>query len=191
MARKPTTNFPSVKQAEKISRPYMEEIGRLACAWNGLQESLADLFWAILENPNGVVPFAIWHSISSDRSQREMLKAANAKFQWPDRIKHAKKDIEWLLNETGKLADRRNDGLHAPYALITGLAGTEFRPPDHSLNPRATKLIGKDILKELKWYAATATTLHSYSRGIRFALVFPQQHAWPQKTASANSRAEQ
>ena len=102
-------------------KPYVAALGQLALAWNGLQESFAALFWTMsLNGPPKAgdfindAPLWIWHSIKSDRSQREMLKAAidHTSVDW-QRSK-LKDDAIWLINEAMKLEDLRNDALHAP-----------------------------------------------------------------------------
>jgi hypothetical protein len=77
---------PTPEEFEKITQPYQLAIGRVALAWNGLQESLADLFWVTLGIENGVIPGAVWHALQSDRLQRQVLKAA-VKARWANDAK--------------------------------------------------------------------------------------------------------
>ena len=130
---------------------------------------------------NGAVPLAIWHSILSDRSQREMLKAAVQSATWAPNLLSAKDDIIWLINQAQGLADNRNDGLHSPFVLSIGKDEYSFKPMDHSLNPRAKKFAGKNVLSHIEWYAAKARALSIYSERIFHALCFPQQIPWPNR----------
>jgi hypothetical protein len=181
MTKKNPFKEPTRKQFEAIRRPYQLAIGRVALTWNGLQDSLALLFWTVIGVQNGNVPFALWHCIRSDRSQREMLKAAVTAVAWPSHFPQAKTDIMWLLDQIEKYEDRRNDALHSPFVLKIWEQGRSFEPIEWNQNPRAKKLRGKDVLAEFKWYADAAETLHMYSRSLYFALSAPGFHAWPDR----------
>lgn len=156
----------------------MLAIGRVAYTWNGLHESLAYLFWAVLKIENGVIPFSIWHSVGSDRTQREMLLAATKASGF---AKATEDEIIWLLKHTLNLAENRNNALHAPIWVLTNLNGHVVEPNDLFLNPRAKKLRGKDLLIELEWYAATAETLMGFAHGIAHSISLSAQHSLPQR----------
>jgi hypothetical protein len=71
-------NFPDAEYD-----PYALAIGKFGLNWNFLQYALCELFSIVtLEKTPQVgdrvnhVPIKIWHSLRSDRAQREMLKAA-------------------------------------------------------------------------------------------------------------------
>jgi hypothetical protein len=55
---------------------YISELGELLVSWNALQESFAELFCIVTGMPNNRIPSAIWHSIRSDKTQRDILTAA-------------------------------------------------------------------------------------------------------------------
>jgi hypothetical protein len=131
-----------------------------------------------------IVPRAIWHSTQSDRAQREMLRAAldAAAVEHLFGRNQAIEDIKWLLNEADKLAERRNNALHAPYVIIADHHGTRFAPMDFSGNPRAAKLVKKDLLIEFAWYADCARVLSDYAFAVQYAPALPHQ-PWPGRPA--------
>ena|SRR5258708_375181 len=59
----------------EIFEPYVLALGKVAHAWNYLQEALALLFCTITGMDESIA-LAIWHSTTNDRTQREMLRAA-------------------------------------------------------------------------------------------------------------------
>jgi hypothetical protein len=164
--------------------PYIILLGKVAHAWNHLQEGIGRLFCLV----SGLCPsigLAIWHSSKSDRAQREMLEAAlsarAADEDWAQKHPKAVEDIRWLLNKTNAVADQRNDAIHAPCSL--GIEGRELEiiPIAFYGNPRAKKLRGKDILSEFAWYENSADTLKSFAREIESALMEPTRDPWPNR----------
>jgi hypothetical protein len=135
---------PSQKQLDKAFKPYAIEIGFLTRSWNLLHDNLGKIFGRIMEHPIPHVPIAVWYSATSDRTQREMLRAAcAATFRVsPGKRPGLKDDIKWLLSKVQTLADQRNDAIHAPLVLITGDAftGIEVMAAYFDGNPRAIKL---------------------------------------------------
>src|SRR6185312_2745201 len=71
---------------EKISdeteplEEYATQIGWVLLDWNILHASLFRLFWALVDDPksNHLFANALWHSATSEDSQRKMLLAAAA-----------------------------------------------------------------------------------------------------------------
>jgi hypothetical protein len=168
---------------QRIFRPYEQAIGHVSVEWNRLQEHLGIIFARMFLTVS-IVPRAIWHSTQSDRAQREMLRAAldAAAVEHLFGRNQAVEDIKWLLNEAHKLAERRNNALHAPYVIIADDQGTRFAPMDFSGNPRAAKLVKKDLLIEFAWYADCARVLSDYAFAVQYALALPHQ-PWPGRPA--------
>lgn len=174
------------KTLEEAYDSLYRSVGRVAVSWNALHENLCDLFAQVAQ----VHPWtatAIWHSTPSDRSQREMLRAAlnsQVRNRWPSFPK-VEVDVEWLLNEVDKLANRRNNAVHAPY-LVQMLGMTEettrYRPVADwgGGNPRAHKLYGKEVLAELRFYTDTARVLASFTEGA-WAALREDDVAWPDR----------
>jgi hypothetical protein len=177
------TKRPTEKQLDKAFAPLALEIGKLNRAWNMLHEHLGSLFAHIVNNSNLSIPLAVWYSTPSDRSQREMLRAAINAFGALDVQKHptAKDDIKWLLNQCDPLADRRNDALHAPLVITSTDSRKiiEILPHYFLGNPRARKLKDKNILDQVRRYRTMAETLRDYALSLWFHL--GQQDSWPQR----------
>ena len=154
-------------------QPYVMALGKVAHAWNYLQEALGQLFCAVTELEEGREGTAIWHSTTNDRAQREMLRAA-ARVTWNKRLTadlpKAKEDIKWLLDEADKVAERRNNAIHAPMAASTDGKNVELVAAVYYGNPRAHKLVGKDILAEFEWYEHCADVLTRFARLARTAI---------------------
>jgi len=156
----------------KAFEPYYAALGRTAHAWNHLQEELAQLFSDLSRTDN--LGLALWHTVKNDRGQRDLLETAlNSALEdedWTKKFPKAKNDITWLLRETNKLADRRNDAIHAPCTMGVKTGQLEIMPFSFYGNPRAKKLLGKQILNEFKWYEGCADTLRLFSVSLAAAL---------------------
>jgi hypothetical protein len=169
------------RERNRFFRPYEHAIGHVSVEWNRLQEHLGFVF-ARMFPALSTVPQAVWHSTQGDRAQRQMLKAA-VKAAAAEHLfgrEHAVQDVLWLLEQSEKLADRRNDAVHSPFVLIASEQGTSFAPMDFSGNPRASKLVNKDLLIEFKWYADCARVLSDFAFAVQQALALPQQ-PWPNR----------
>jgi hypothetical protein len=96
--------------------PYALEIGQLTRARNALHDTLGEIFTQIVSPSNANVSRAIWYSIMSDKTQRDILKAAYLAWGAIDPKKHpkAKEDIKWLIKTVDNLGFQRNDAIHAP-----------------------------------------------------------------------------
>jgi hypothetical protein len=142
--------------------PYLIAIGEMTTAWATLHEMLCSIFSVLmlerLPRPGDAVnltPTYLWHTIKSDRTQREMLGTA---FKRSSALEEhtAKEEIKslgvWLLEACTKLEDRRNDAVHSSLILTIENDGTkEIRPNLFMRNPRAEKLSNlEDLLEELQ-----------------------------------------
>jgi hypothetical protein len=170
-------------------KPYAAELGALVYVWNGLQENLAELFWAITEIQNGSIPLGIWHSTQNDRAQRSMLRAATeARFNSTInkyRNEQAYKEITWLLSETDKLAERRNNSIHSPFWFIISPGPVQMVPNDFQQNPRARKLKGKNLLNEFKLNRDTAALLSGFALRLS-SCVRSASITWPERLSLPN-----
>jgi len=176
-------------------RPYVTALGQLALAWNDLQEMLAVMFWTVMGTGERGLPLVVWYSLRSDRSQRDMLRAAvKALAESPERGRpRLWTDVKWLLDECEKLEDARNDALHSPLvwfgdsplAQLTG-AIPSVRPATFLGNPRADKLNKRsDLLAEFRWCRDKAITLADYAHLLELA-ISSQRYAWPEKPQLPN-----
>jgi hypothetical protein len=165
---------------------YIQELGELIYAWNNMQELLAELFWVITGIPNGRIPLGVWHSTKSDRAQRDMLKAAALAAFAGESHEHQRIRCEicWLLERVNSLADRRNDVVHAPLWFVRDVVNpdqTKMIPHTFFGNPRAQKLVGKDLLEEFRWYRRMAEVLGSHALRLKFYLRGVEGSPWPDR----------
>jgi hypothetical protein len=183
--------------AKKVLRPYSQEIGYLAIAWNELHHNLSSLFSLLLRAGHEDYAQAIWHSTESDFSQRKMLRALISSDQNSLPLSRKltslqAKEILWILDEIERsLRHKRNNALHAPLMVMTGLADGAVRnwveAHFNSLNPRAFPLRSKDLIDEFRDYTAHAQMLSRYATKIWNALSFAGQQQpppWPRRPES-------
>lgn len=161
--------------------PYLAALGRVAHTWNHFQDALGHLFVRVANLDNSV-GFGIWYSTPDDRAQRRMLQTVIDALP-EDEFKEyptVKADLAWILEEANKIADKRNDAVHAPCMLTIGNGKFELAPSWFYGHPRALKLRGKDILKEFSWCDQRASTLTNYARAAATALS-SRQGTWPER----------
>jgi hypothetical protein len=144
------------REQERQFKPFAHEIGWIAFEWNRLQEALAELFADAISDHQPIA-FNVWHSVRSDLTQREMLKAAAAyrAATATSKQKPVWDEVLWLSNEAATLSHKRNDALHVPFVFITHSDKIELLPFYFFGNPKAQKLSKKELLKEFNWYRKT------------------------------------
>jgi hypothetical protein len=178
---------PSRAALRRQFKPYALAIGELNLAWNQLHERLAMLFWnAIGNNENGAPSLAIWNFLTSDKTQRDLLKVAIDAGAFDHRYngQQASEDVLWLLSKIQTLSEKRNNAIHAPLVSVTGQAGTRIEPHVSLENRRAKNLKGKDLLKEFGWYRETAESLSVFAAEMHYCLSFPKLNwTWPKRPA--------
>jgi hypothetical protein len=175
-----STTVPPDDELEAAFAPYITAAGQVVHHWNQLQESLGKLFAAVTEK--GSMALAIWYTPHSDRAQRDMLIAAiheTSDDKWTLYSKTAKAEILALVAEANSLADRRNDAIHAPVSLAIDKRRLVPIPIYFRGNPRALKLKGKDIIKEINACVERAKTLREYTEKLETAINFSTRYAWP------------
>ncbi len=150
-----------------------EAIGQLALVWNDLGMVLSDLFHAATKIPNGIAADAIWNSIKSDRTQREMIVSLVSLNVLGYKIsKNLRKEILWCLGEIKKLEDLRNDAIHSPVLLDEKSNVIAWH---HLGNERAKKLADKDLVSEFRWFYARVIILRQYCECLAKSLRFPNE----------------
>jgi hypothetical protein len=197
MARAMKISRASQRYTTKEFRPYVIALGRLALAWNDLQESLAALFWTLSNfapEPGGAVnynPLWIWASLKSDRAQREMLKSVieHSRHFWS--TEKAKKDLIWLVDRANELEDVRNNAIHSPlFAVDKSFWGTHAQstekvaPAFWLFHQRAANLMkSTNVLGEFRYCDKAAITLSDYARTLDQALAQWQvaNFPWPDR----------
>lgn len=171
---------------------YLVALGGVALSWNRLQEAMAILFAAILNPLPNQVSLAMWNSLVSDRSQRDLMKAAiqvrfsadegDLRPQFPG-FKHSFEtvgsDLGWLMTEAIKLENDRNDALHSPLTLSLGQSVLRYVPSPVTGYQRAKNLRTKTdrnkttLIAEFDYYALKAETLRGFALSAQSALLFP------------------
>jgi hypothetical protein len=153
--------------------PYALAIGQATLAWNHLQEHLAAVFLTTTKGDH--VMAAAWYSQDYDRARRKMLEAAIQNRQATSfGLGPSEKYFEhflFVLTETNKLEDARNNMTHAPLFFVDDRLAAQFStettgvvPADWYGNPRAAKLRRKNLLIEFRWLRDCAATLAVYTR---------------------------
>lgn len=171
MPRLPTAE--EIEAAEKALDPYKLALGKVAHAWNHMQEQMGLLFCVVsgLDNSMGM---GIWHALKSDRSQRDLLEAATVAAsddeEWTEDFPNAQEDIKWILKKIQVLADGRNSAIHAPIFSHVG-EEPEIRPFTFYKNQNAARLLGKDIIAEFEWYESYFNTIKVFAAEMTLALM--------------------
>lgn len=189
---------------EKPFRRYAIIIGQTNLAWNDLHIKLISVFQLVCslsfpgskeKNYLHLKSHYIWNSSQSDRASRAMLKAALRGVNPDEKTKYPKliEDVEWLLTETAKLEDMRNNIIHTPLLLITKSDFPELNNKvfPNSLSARGGKLAGKDVLKEHRWCRDSAIVLRDYAEAIQLTLYLHSTGklplgAWPHRPPLPN-----
>ena len=168
-----------------IFEEYALAVGKVAHAWNYLQEKLGELF-VVVTGMESEIAQAVWYSSDSDRTQRGMLKAAisaSAHDRWKDRIPNVKADLLYLVDRANALGNNRNDAIHAPCVLAIGGStdgSTQMAASYFSSHARAKNLIGKDLLTEFDWLERYSENLSRYSVQARRSLI-SDIYPWPKR----------
>lgn len=184
------------KQFETRLRPYAVEVGRLVYSWNHLQHVLGNLFWMVSGVENGMIPFAIWNAVPSDRTQRDMLRAATkAQFtkNTPEE-KRVREDILWVVTKVGDLAGHRNNAVHAPFSFLIGADGVaRLEPMGMAGNKRALNLVGKDVVREFRLYREYFDSLAAFASTVDYCWRFRHTGVvsidWPTRPDLPRSRS--
>ncbi len=184
MAKLPTEQ--EIEAAEQALEPYKLALGKVAHAWNHMQEQLGRLF-CMVANLDDLMGMSIWHALKSDRSQRDILLsaaiAADRDPDWNKDFPKAKADIKWLLQKVNALTDGRNSAIHAPI-FSTAVGEAEIRPFVFYGNPNAARLLGKDILAEFDWQERYFSAVRSHAAAMTNPLLarrFSEMWPWPDR----------
>lgn len=185
MTDDPFSEFrPTKSMTDEAFVPYALEIGHLTRSWNQLHENLCAIFARVVSPHNQNIAYAIWHEQKSDRTQREMLRAACEAYLAIDKANRptAVDDITWMLDRCRDLADQRNVAIHAPIfvGMDTSTGVFSVIPHHFQNNPQAKRLVEAPILDEFKYYRAKSDALKDYTLKIWFALGHVER-AWPER----------
>jgi len=176
-------------------KPYVTAIGQLALAWNDLHETLGGLFCTIAGDVFEENLIAVWHSAQSDRAKRAMLEALVKNLGWKEKRVNPKAeiDLKWLLGELNSLEDIRNNAIHAPLASFSHpswrLVGVPagIAPDDIRGNRRASKLKGKNLLREYRYCRDATIILRDFAEQIADAWGYTEPDpSWPKRPSLPN-----
>lgn len=108
--------YPTSRRIGKLIKPNVEryslKVGGVVWATNQLQGQFFRIFAALACPNNSNIAHAIWHSITSDKTQREMMVEV-AKIALKER-KRLLSAVVWLSKSAGQIATYRNDAIHTP-----------------------------------------------------------------------------
>ncbi len=157
--------LPSTELVQQKFSEYVAALGKVAHAWNYLQERLGQLFVATLPTAPHNILLAVWYSEPNDRAQRRMLRAAisagalELHGAFDPLPNGARDDVLWLLKSADDLSIKRDRAVHAPCAIATGAEGTEMIAAFFHGHPLAEHLRGKKLLREFDLYEMAGRSL--------------------------------
>ena len=165
---------------------YCVAVGLVVYEWNDLHEKLARLF-ALVREGDRQETLREWYAMRSDTRQREKLRCAIAETtsgRWK-KSPRASDDLKWLLDRVDKLANNRNNAIHAPCSLyLRGDGSSEVMAAVRSANAgnrRAKDLEGEDLLTEFHWCAAYALRLGQFAGMLEPAMASLDHYEWPER----------
>lgn len=84
--------------------------GEVVWEWNVLHRTFGYVFTHLLGENQWHVSNALWHTPSSDKAQRELLKTA---VEWADGVRAPHRErLLWAIEQADKLSTYRNDIVH-------------------------------------------------------------------------------
>ncbi|HZL58332.1 MAG TPA: hypothetical protein VFC38_01385 [Stellaceae bacterium] len=171
-----------VDYATSILQKHAAYIGRIAIEWNSLHHTLGELFVEVLAPDQQSAILAAWHAVPSDRSKRDMLKAAaRAALSADSRFCD---ELEWACGQINALEDNRNNAIHSPYALLLENGDLKFVPNLFSGSSRARKLRDKNLQLEFESYAKNIHTINWWLKILRGLVeASAEDQAWPERPA--------
>jgi hypothetical protein len=114
---------------------------------------------------------AIWNALKSNRSQRDVLLAAAKSTLINGGSQKLAEEIEWICKRADALESGRNDALHSPlWGAIRGPGAPIVSPVLDLGHARANKLLGKNLLAELRRCRECSTLLRDYATKLDFAI---------------------
>ena len=150
-------------ESEVLWEKHAIAVGKIAMAWNNLQEILGELFADLFARSEWHKAIAAWHSLTSDVAQQEMLRAVSLV-----RFGNASKaytEINWLLEKLKQhTSHQRNFGVHTPFMILHHLdKSIGVLPFAHAGNRKVAAFLqsGNDALKEFAEYEAEIRKLVS------------------------------
>jgi hypothetical protein len=185
----------SKSSLKRAFRPYATKLGILVFLWNQLHDNLSHLFQIVVNAANWPnLPYKIWFALESDALQRKILRDAlevNQNF-----TQERREDIKYLLTEIEHhLRPRRNDAIHAPLMMNTGLVSKAVRTWAEaniwSFSPRSASLRNKDLIREFDDCIELTEDLIDFSaRMILHLRSHDGSYPWPQRPPPPHAQRE-
>jgi hypothetical protein len=126
---------------------HFKTCGEVVWEWNELQVIFGYVFTHLLGPNNIALAPALWHTPSSDKAQRDLLRTA---VEWADGVRPSHRDrLKWALDQAGKLAPLRNDIVH-------GVGG--FLISEDGLTTHLSS--GRNSFRRVMKHARIDTSLH-------------------------------
>lgn len=121
-------------------------LGSITILWNRQELALRHLFVDLLTSPTPEFAGAIWDRQSTHQARRDLLALAIDHAQLTDRQSSI---LRWVIENTKKLADRRNELIHAEYVVHarTEVLHAKVKAPRSSKPAKHQKLSLKDLRK--------------------------------------------
>ncbi len=161
MANEPLeTAFTRAAEAEFAKAA--QGVGLVAMAWNRLHARLAKFFVQLTTPEREALGQAAWHSLKTDRAQRDMLSAVISASRPED--DPAAVEVQWVLSKLNDISSGRNEAVHVPFSMEIGEDKKLHIVPDHwDGHPLAKRLFEKgDTHKQLAAYHAAIGALYSH-----------------------------
>jgi hypothetical protein len=177
----------------ELLTPVATELGLHVIEWNDLCDSLGYLFATIADPGHlGPNPPALdsW-PCRSDKVQRKMLReeALKRKHEAENTFPKFGDDLAWLCDCCDRLADHRNDVVHAPLTFLLDEHGQAVSVTASVFfgHPRAQTMDGKDLIAEFRTYTFCASALKFFARRIASSLRFGPT-GWPERPSLPDLR---
>jgi hypothetical protein len=195
--RKSQMHFARPKFTEPYFAQHTKSIGQLLLAWNDLHERLCALFVEAMGAHHIAQSHAIWIGTFRDGEKRRLLQRSIenlSKTQMKGRPKVAE-EIDWILKVAQELEGFRDDSAHTPL-LYTSTANqltpaelilAKGRLPDPEVfpntgwqNPKAVRLINKNLIVERRYAKERVLILRDYAIAISYAWM-SERLPWPDR----------
>lgn len=121
-----------------------ELLGVIAILWNRQELALRRLYVQILASKRPDYAEAIWDRQPTHKARRDMLMVALTTVKMTKRQRII---LEWIIEKTKDVADRRNELLHAEYVVHgrTDKLHAKIKPPGSAKPPKHQRATAADL----------------------------------------------
>jgi hypothetical protein len=151
---------------QRLRDAHALAIGKIVMAWNEYQEKLGEIYAELHGHERWRSSLVEWHAVKNDAQQRSMLvEIARATLPPESRALAA---ITWMVQKTDDLLrEQRNIGVHMPLMSFTSEDGNhQMLPLTHLGNPKASVMVGRDLLKDYASFENRIRKMLGYSFAI-------------------------